>query len=331
MSLYTTQPLLLPELLLYISHYVERKDMLKCNLVCKTWYASFNPVVWETFVIDSRNGSPPISVLDIEARAHHIRKLVFRGDTLPRYLSIRCSRLDILIIQAKDWHSDAVDSLWSSAAAVIRESPTLTTIQLSSNEGSLSTEVWDAIGDSPNVKALKVESITIGGSQSNAFWRACTTLKSLDLNACIISPESMEVPNSVLKLQEIKLANLTGIRPSMQLDLLTFCPELRSLYWRGKPFPMKYFAPNYLPETALSNIDSLDVRGGNIMPEEIAYFINRVQKSIKKLALVDSQVDGTNIRALEPHFHALQELDFTHSRCSYDWTMDWRSYRRYGE
>ncbi|KAF9358945.1 hypothetical protein BGX26_000551 [Mortierella sp. AD094] len=307
MNLYRTHPLLLSEVLYYVSYLVESKYASTCTLVCKSWYTYFKTLAWGTCIIDSRDELSRIPEPEVRARVNHIRKLVYRESPSPRYLTIQYPFLNILVVQDKNWESEDVSPLWLSVAVIIGQCPTLTTIQLSAKMGVIADEVWVVMTHSPNLTVLQLEGVY--EYASFPFWRACMALKRLEMDTCTLTPELTDYVPILSSMQELKLVDLTGISPEEQFFLLTRCPNLKSIYWRGCPFPVECFEESYSPGYS---IESLDLKG-NIMGD-LSRFFDCTTWPIKKLSLVESQLDANNLRALAPCFHALRELDFTRCR-----------------
>ncbi|KAF9090715.1 hypothetical protein BGX27_002195, partial [Mortierella sp. AM989] len=209
--------------------------------------------------------------------------------------------------------------LWLNVADVIADSPTLTTIRLSANHNALAIDIWDAIMDSPRMKNLHLTCVNITDvEQANAFFNVCTMIGRLELEMCaVLDPwksgdlESMTVPAFFPLLQEIKFVKPRDSEPEIQLHLVTRCPALRSVYWRGPGFSLILFSMAEVPQFDLPNLESLDVIGRSLTRQEIEHFLKNNNKPLKKLAIPGSFFDQTMFKSLTRHFQTLQELDIS--------------------
>ncbi|KAF9092565.1 hypothetical protein BGX27_001790 [Mortierella sp. AM989] len=305
----SSNPLLLPDLLQPISRYIEPEDVYNCCLVSKTWYDAFNPLLWRTVIINNRNRP-----LLISARTHHIRKLVFQGSTLPNYLPTQWSRLEILNIQDNSC-STILNPLWSSVAEIIRESPTLTTIQLHSFQGELAIEVWESIKNAPNVHTLRLESVEFNTQQANMLWSICTVLENLELHACMIpnpqesaADDLRNLPVAFPRMHEIKFVGLKDIPMDQQFLLLQKCPKIRSVCWHGRRVNLFMINNTFPFDTSFLELESLDVKGLT-QNNEVNDFIAGNKKPLTKLVVQGCSFSERTVDHLKRHFQTLKELD----------------------
>ncbi|KAF9092564.1 hypothetical protein BGX27_001789 [Mortierella sp. AM989] len=316
MSSTKTHPLLLPELVSFLSYNVEPEDLHSCSLVCKTWHTEFNPLVWSTIVIYNQYGPPRVLIQDIAAHIYHIRKLVYTESVPPEYMSIRCPNLETLKIIDKDWTMS--ESSWLNVGGIIRESPKLIAIRILANNRELSEKLWDAIGGSMSVKVLQLDKVNIPFAHSWSFWRACTNLEKLEMDGCkVINPwTSLDyfkpLPASFPTLQEIKFSgDLRGIGSLQQLQLAVMCPKLQSLCWIATQFSREeeQLEPEQFAGKSIMNLDSLEMREVG-QYKDVEYFLTRSEKALKKLVVSGSTYGFPGFKNLERHFSTLQELDF---------------------
>ncbi|KAF9350621.1 hypothetical protein BGX26_011252 [Mortierella sp. AD094] len=310
MSQGKTHPLLLPELLLSVSQFVDPVDVLDCIAVCKAWRNAFSPLLWTNVTINQHE--PPRK--SIEENIRRIHKLVY-SESVPSeyYMSIQCPNLKTfkVVEQGRPFMSNP---LWSKVSDFIKENPTLVSIQLSANVATkLPIGIWDAINESTSVKALRLDKVRIDAVQTESFWGACTVLEKLELNSCQVSDpwaEAHILPASLPLLQEITFTTLEGIGELGQLHLVALCPNLRSLYWSGSSFPIRELTSSQFTGGPLLYLDSLDVLG-EVPRGNIDYFLANNATPLKKLAIPGSWYDPLTAEKLERHFLTLQELDLT--------------------
>ncbi|KAF9199825.1 hypothetical protein BGZ49_010009 [Haplosporangium sp. Z 27] len=311
MFIQITHPLVLPELLLYVSFYVDPEDLFSCSLVCKGWHATFNKLLWKNISIDGQHGPQLMEAL--EAHSHYTNKLICKGDLSSDYLSVRYPNLETFKVLGLIGYS-----LWSSVADIISGSSMLTTISLSTIYPTiLPDKIWDAIKDSASAKALRLGKIRIDIAQENSFWRACTILEKLELDSCSMIFDSWEeanissrsLPISFPLIQEIKFINLESTDEYQKFLFLKRCPRLRSLTWDGTAFLIGQLSSDNPPGVSPLNLEELDLRG-EASVWDINSFLKHNKKSLKKLAIPGFICLYSGFENVERHFLTLEELDF---------------------
>ncbi|KAF9094030.1 hypothetical protein BGX27_001535 [Mortierella sp. AM989] len=211
---------------------------------------------------------------------------------------------------------------WLIVIEIIASSPTLTSINLSANRGTLPIGIWDAIMNSPKVKTLSLARINIKDvRQAKRFYKVCTLLEKLELDNCIdiyypfFTHDMHVLPECFPSLQEIKFFNTSGYDARNYFRLLELCPELKSLYWHGDIFSLFDFCDGMVAESTFSKLDSLEVRGCSLSHLDLYEFPKKLKNPLKKLAVPRSQFDWFIIENLEErHLQSLQELDI--SQCT---------------
>ncbi|KAF9170749.1 hypothetical protein BGX20_008562 [Mortierella sp. AD010] len=305
---WTTHPLLLPELLLTVSQFVDPVDAFDCVTVCKVWRDAFSHLLWTTVALNQHE--PPRNA--IEENVHRIHKLVYSEYVSSEYyMSIQCPNLKTFKVVERG----GPFSLWSGVQDFIERNLTLVTIQLSTHAlTALPPGIWSAIEECKNVRSLRLDYIRILNEQTESFWKACTALEKLELNHCwLTDPWNHAFPGSLPELQEIIFTNLVtqgGINESDQLHLVVVCPKLRSLCWKGSTFPIDELTSSPFDVEPLVYLDSLDV-SGDIQRGDIDRFLATNPSHLKKLAIPGSWYDPLTAEKLERHFLTLQELDLT--------------------
>ncbi|KAF9350620.1 hypothetical protein BGX26_011251 [Mortierella sp. AD094] len=300
-------PLLLPELLLNLAHYIHPRQYYTCSIVCKTWNAFYNSLVWESCIVDNSQDTRSLILPDtLRKHAHHVRNLTYRGAVPPEYFSIRYPRLRTLELQVQRWFG--VEEL-------IRESPTLTTIELSSYRNVLTNQIWDAIKDSPTITALRIYNIEINQPQVLVFLDACSTLERLEVDFCIMQKNTLAeqvLPESFPRMQEVKIRDFKNYS-YVSLPIVASSPQLRSLAWhrirRQDLLDIGNLYARLICATEFLNLESLDITGVHLQDNEIANVLTHMKKPIKKLGLSKTLIGHLSLKALEPHLHSIRELD----------------------
>ncbi|KAF9115446.1 hypothetical protein BGX27_007821 [Mortierella sp. AM989] len=322
-------PLLLPELLSLVKDYVEPEDWFSCSLVCCSWHTTFNPFVWDTCTVDPFQPSPP-SVQALETHAPFIHTFIFSGYIPPSYFSAQYTNLHTLKMQCQNITfcipnsttdtRETINQMWLRVAALIRNSPSLSTIHISAQRDTLVNEIWVAIKDSPKVKTLRLAQLKVNHAQSLDFWKACSVLEKLEIDGCIIRDplgslwNVVGLPPSFPHLVEIKFESVSDIRAENQIQIMAMCPKLRSMYWRGggvSEFPVDYFESAVTHRKEFQHLESIDLMGRTIPDNSICDIVKSLRKPLRKLALFQTCVGPLSLAVLGTHFQTIQELDFT--------------------
>ncbi|KAF9994848.1 hypothetical protein BGZ79_000363 [Entomortierella chlamydospora] len=205
--------------------------------------------------------------------------------------------------------NDTVNRMWRGVATLINRSRSLSTIEIAAQRYPIVNEIWEAIQDSPKVKTLILNHVKINAEQSPNFWKACTVLEKLDLDACLftIAPTPSHFP----LLTDIRFGNLTGISPENQIHIMSLCPELKSIFWHGgMPISAIHrFTIGIVDRGEFKKLDSLDLTGLFIRDDDLRKVIKHMKQPIKRLVLVQTGFGPSSLTALELHFHVIQELN----------------------
>ncbi|KAF9352183.1 hypothetical protein BGX26_009948 [Mortierella sp. AD094] len=202
--------------------------------------------------------------------------------------------------------------MWRGVATLINSSSSLSTIEITAQRNSVVNEIWEAIKDSPKVRTLILSHVKVSFVQSPNFWEACTVLEKLDLNACIVTVASP--PSYFRRLTDIRFDSLTDFPPEHQIHIMSLCPELKSIFWRGggaSIFAIDRFTIGIVDRGEFRKLESLDLMGISIQDYNLCQVIKHIKQPIKKLALIQTGVGPMSLTALELHFHTIQELDLT--------------------
>ncbi|KAF9350619.1 hypothetical protein BGX26_011250 [Mortierella sp. AD094] len=282
--------------------------------------------VWESCVVDhSKDARSIISADALKSHAHFIHTLTHRGLISPEHLLIRYPNLRTLRIHdnAPSYagadrvsycgQPTAMMKMWLGVAALIRDTSTLTTVELSANRSVLANRVWNAIEVSSTVTTLRLSNVDIGHHQTVDFWSACATLKKLEMEHCFVwSSWRSTLPDSFPRMQEIKFRDVR-LRTGNLIRVMANSPQLLSFFWRGGRkqdwFSVREIYKGLETTTGFLSLESLDLSSGDLNDGDISQVIRGMKNPIIKLAFPKTMAGSLSLTALEPHFRTIQQLD----------------------
>ncbi|KAG0278681.1 hypothetical protein BGZ95_003409 [Linnemannia exigua] len=320
-------PLLLPELLGLIADYLPVNEKRRCLQVCCTWHSFFSPQVWKSCTIDYERHSKlhSIPTRSIATYGSHIRTLTFQGFITVDHFAVAsssCIRLEHLKVvdgaregfEGFSNNSPQMDQVWDSLTLLLTNNPHLTTIEISEMHDTPSIFFWDAIAVHSGIKSLSLDQVRVEQRFLYHFWKACSGLERLTLQRCRIWDSNREFthyqPVMFRRLQELSIENLFQPLPHVQIELLRLAPQLCSFYWRGGRIHglARDTLLNILGSGRLPNLDSIDIMGMNIVDLDTEHIVQCMSR-VRKLALYQTNVGPSGLRALQPHFKTVEELN----------------------
>ncbi|KAG0071816.1 hypothetical protein BGZ89_009349 [Linnemannia elongata] len=314
-------PLLLPELLGLISGYLPLKEQQRCIQVCWTWNSHFSPLVWKSCTIDYEHHTKqsPIPTSALHTYAQHIRTLAFQGFVSADHFAIPCTRLETLKVvdgsnmDFRGFGADIADEVWASLARIVETNPALTTVEIAEIDRTPTEVFWKAVADHPGIRKLRFDQVRVDYEHLNDFWKACSGVKVLTLQRCRIanSNDSADaLPTNFRQLQELNIENLMQPLPHTQVELLRYCPQLTSFYWRGGLIHglARDTLLSILGSGRLPNLDSMDIMGMNLADLDTEHIIQCMSR-IRKLAVYQTNFGPSSLRSLEPHFKSIEEIN----------------------
>ncbi|KAK3810286.1 MAG: hypothetical protein J3Q66DRAFT_405045 [Benniella sp.] len=106
-------PLDIPEIRSMVGQYLGRSNLARCLRVCKSWHASFVPLVWSTFLVVSdlySRGHDPLLLEAFIRYRHYLKYIVLRIDAPEVYRLTPCPnllRLRVDVYRSKE--SESID------------------------------------------------------------------------------------------------------------------------------------------------------------------------------------------------------------------------------
>ncbi|KAG0100541.1 hypothetical protein BGZ93_010864 [Podila epicladia] len=221
---------LLPELLIAASKYFTAQGATAPSLVCRSWYQAFAPVIWYRLSMSSCRFFGQYQPLEQLARnAHHVRELIYQNHALPaEFLSIPYANLTKLDLLCGSFVSGDLDVHFAQLVTVCQQLEDLAIVELDSESAP---KTWQSIVSRPRLRVLNISGCSMTVNDFATLLRSLTSVKRLKLveNHCRGNGEAplwdgLEI---LSEMDEICLDE------SSNVSLLKFCPNLRSLTWKG--------------------------------------------------------------------------------------------------
>ncbi|KAK3841784.1 MAG: hypothetical protein J3R72DRAFT_444326 [Linnemannia gamsii] len=324
-STHKMHPLLLPELLGLISDYLPVNEKRRCLQVCCTWHSFFSPQVWKSCTIDYERHSKYNLTSSITTYGPHIRSLTFQGFIYVDHFAVAasaCTRLEHLKVvdgarmgvEGFSNNSSQMVEVWDSLALLLTNNPHLETVEIAEMHDTPKEFFWKAIAAHSGIKSLSLDQVRIEMGFLYGFWKACSGVERLTLQRCRIwdNNNTFEHLQPVMfrRLQELTIENLFQPHPHVQIELLRLAPQLTSFYWRGGLIHglARDTLLNVLGSGRLPNLDSIDIMGMNIGDLDTEHIVQCMSR-VRKLALYQTNFGPSGLRALQPHFKTVEELN----------------------
>ncbi|KAG0253876.1 hypothetical protein BG011_006114 [Mortierella polycephala] len=262
----TQRALSLPEIRDHIGIFLSKNALLNCILVSQDWYRSFEPYLYYGILTPQSDTSmiywPPLDRFgpkyENEGYARHVRRLALNSDTPAEYLVPNYINLEYLQLFNPLFRTINLESLTTIevhrnriADFVQRHHTNLEHVKVMGYNGPISKNFWDLL--TTNSMFPKLRKITIQpnmeGPESNRqhshtlhmdadiselFWKACTKLKSLELQDFRPAVPDQHAWPEFPHLENLFMLDTTGWKVSKQaamLGLLAQSPQLKCLSW----------------------------------------------------------------------------------------------------
>ncbi|KAI1316563.1 hypothetical protein EDD11_009828 [Mortierella claussenii] len=221
-------PLDLPEVREQIKEYLEPKDLALCIRVCRDWYRSFLPGIWENILLlPGRYNSAAL-----QNHRHFIRGLSILGTPGPETANLICPKLERLFIFAfRQGDTTAMINF-----VVRHNSSPVHTV------GLMGTNVdWQALSKLPHLKKLNVSGgvadIIDEPATLQLFWDTCARVETLSLTRLVItSLQGLPQLFPNLKTLDIDFWSILMTDDS-RIELARRCPNLENLFLLTNALP----------------------------------------------------------------------------------------------
>ncbi|KAF9543445.1 hypothetical protein EC957_000887 [Mortierella hygrophila] len=307
-------PLLLPEILLYITPYLTHQDIVICLKVCRQWNQSFTPLIFPTIIAQENwttaKDFPPL--LTLIKNAFWVRSLTLKTTIgLAPFLD-QCTRLKTLVVHG-DIFSKEQDTIWTELTSLVRHNPLIERIFLGfDRQNSPSIEFLRAVSEAcPNLNRYESSQGKYEDQeQVEALMKLLQRIKCASTRYESFTDIPVDTTRSFPHLQELTIKDAKGLSTQLQVDLVCQCPHLQHLKWtvcRDMFFPIQQFCDR-IP-AACPNLRKLQMDGCGIpYPCDLSRILNSLSQ-LELLAFCGTAIFSRTFRAMERHFRTLRSLD----------------------
>ncbi|KAF9937111.1 hypothetical protein BGZ65_001789 [Modicella reniformis] len=251
----SVKPLDLPEIQHYVAGYLNKKELLQCILVCKSWNQSFLPYLWESIkaawlvvpgMNNDENKLTQVTSPEVLQRHSHLVKTVHISRQSHKQYTIRYPNLRSLNLMEGYWYmlchvqvqedqeEETDDAVEKKFTALITLNPTIIRLNITNLPWYYSADFWTAVSEGlPHLRELSVAMSTIQDESSIcAFWSTCVRLETIDFNDSTI-PSFATITNDMTfaSIRKLHLMFVRVLDVEEQLDLITRCQNLEDLLW----------------------------------------------------------------------------------------------------
>ncbi|KAK3810287.1 MAG: hypothetical protein J3Q66DRAFT_352697 [Benniella sp.] len=297
-------PLELPEIRSAVGQYLSRPDLARCLRVCKSWHASFVPLVWSTAHIYSypSDNNPPLETF-IRC-SHYIKDLHLNINAPQEYMFTPCPNLLRL----------RVNGYWSKKSEgadivpiEIAQYEQLCYLSINGHNIQSQRIIWRPI-HYHSLSELELRNLEIEPTCTATFWDLCTQLVSLKIEEVTVAAmPARSIAFDRLQHLELELKSQTL---EHQLDWITQCPNLTSLKWRSNGSRLASdFAEGFIPGTSTwDSLRELMLARFEFADGQLAWIIG-VMRELRALNVNSCRVGSRSLKALCLHSQSLRSLD----------------------
>ncbi|KAK3810296.1 MAG: hypothetical protein J3Q66DRAFT_391411 [Benniella sp.] len=298
-------PLDIPEIRSMVGQYLGRSDLVRCLRVCKSWHALFVPLVWSTITVGpeiySWDDQPPLDAFI--RHSHHLKVLSLDIDAHHEYRSTSCPNLLRLRVNAiRKIESEGIDIIPVQIAPYekLRYLNIYGVVMRTSQR-----IIWEPV-HYQSLSELELRSLEIEPTGTATFWDLCTQLVSLKFDRVTVT----EMPARSItfdRLQRLQLELSSQIPIEHQLEWITQCPNLTSLFWNYNVVdPTSRFMRHFVPGT-WPQLSELVLAGIEFTDAQLARVIGAMQ-NLKSLSVQACEVGSRFLEALRHHSQTLTLL-----------------------
>ncbi|KAF9372407.1 hypothetical protein CPB97_001277 [Podila verticillata] len=312
-----TNPMDMPEILLYVAACLTQQDLVTCTYVSRQWHQVFTPCLWKKFQISVNTFLRPSP--DVLCKhACQIRKLTLHTTTdLDPFLERLTNLRTLIIIDIGGDQFDKPES-WLQLTHLVQRNPRMDWIILGMNRkiGPPASFLRAISASCPNLRRYEssmclyedpdqIDALLGIFSQVEEAWTRYETYAVPSVARTYHFP----------KLVELALKDPRGLCTSRQVDIICMCPNLKFLKWavgNDKQIPIQEFCERV--PLACPKLKNLHVDGSATLPREsIGYMLDSL-KDLEELMLFRCEIGESMFRSLARHFHSLTLLDLADSQ-----------------
>ncbi|KAF9955805.1 hypothetical protein BGZ72_003396 [Mortierella alpina] len=222
----------LPEIRSHVALYLDDEELAAAAAMCKSWYATFNPLLWSTVRWNGLDLEQPTEV-GIEANLESIRNLFIEYDHPANSPLNSCTHLTHLNIYL-------CSDNWDRLAHLVRQNTQLSSLSLYHNRCSPPPEFLTTLNEScMNLTHLDAAFLEHDYHCTQLLLDLCTRLQYLNLNGgeltdvgSLNSAENHLRWPVFARMKSLRLSfDRPGITIAHQIQWIQKCPQLRHLSW----------------------------------------------------------------------------------------------------
>ncbi|KAF9170705.1 hypothetical protein BGX21_003870 [Mortierella sp. AD011] len=337
-------PLELHEIRSCIGSFLSSSDLLNCACVSKEWNSTFSDLIWRHITLDNSSSSrrrPLPTVGQVHAHSGLIHALTLKNQ-LPNeyYLVDNLYRLYSLQVNYRlSCRTRPILPLLSNL--IEAHSSSLKQFQFDGWNNIISVQTFNAVGTCQGLTSLWLSNVILPSTAFKALLDACANIGKVaeeedgdsiylisrkkpgglaelrleDLSIRDFNAEIFATQTPLSHVEQIHIQEIYGMEPNAQLQLLVLCPNIRSLYWRGILFKVKFQVHQwvyYIEAGMWPLLTCLDVLGEEFYDEALSRVISRLPLSLEKLlvrATGFGRMAFNSLISAERHYNHIRELE----------------------
>ena len=305
----SANPLDLPEVRSMVGQYLRQPDLARCSRVCRSWHASFVPLVWSTAFIEPEPTHRNPSLEAFKRYSHHLKELSYTVDAPHEHRSTPCPRLLSLTVYVFQL-PPKLPRIDTVVIAIPQHEQLRSLCINGAKMGPSLRIIWKPADHLHNLSKLELNDLEIEPQDTATFWDLCTQLEEL-----LIQNISFKLPVKTTTFdrhQRLELCLKPPIALECQLDWITQCPNLTYLQWiNNHTHPKSGVTRRFKPGTyTWPNLRELSLLAFNFTYEQLARVIGAM-RDLKTLDVSGSEVGPRFSEALRPHFPSLRSLNIS--------------------
>ncbi|KAG0257821.1 hypothetical protein BG011_003750 [Mortierella polycephala] len=221
-------PFDLPELMMIIGRFMDKKVLAACVLVSKAWYKTFAPFLWETIKLQERrryrSKDAPLDgfrntrnwIRSVHIDFHRPTKLYW--NEMPILPNLKVLKTQTM------YTSDQ-----RHITSMLTQHPLITHMDLIFEASLGCIAFWDLIAKQIHLVELKLGDIYIQSENVDAFITICSRLRSLSLDEIVLDGMLDNAGLPVFPIRDLSLINMRR----QENNLLLFsnkCPDLETFH-----------------------------------------------------------------------------------------------------
>jgi len=303
------KPLDIPEIRSMVGQYLRRPDPARCSRVCKSWHASFLPLVWSSITVWEETcpilRNPPLEAFI--RYSHHLKDLFYAIDAPEDYRFTPCPnllRLEVDVTRYPKGKDIVIVPIHVTQYEKLRY---LRIVDFCMRPNRI---IWEPVHHH-NLSELELHNLEIEPTATATFWVLCAQLASLKIEEVSIA----EMPARSItfdRLQHLELELKSKNSLEHQLDWITQCPNLSFLQWCSNGSHLaSSFARSFIHGTSTwDNLRELILAGFEFTDGQLARIIG-VMRELRVLDVCTCNVGSRSLKALRLHSQSLRSLDTT--------------------